>query len=296
MASFVLNCIGLAPATYYYQFIIKTDSRINNGGRPLPGFCFDKDNRKICDAQIIEWIYQLIEGEGFSYGYRKLTVLLKRKYQLVINKKKVYRLCKQEGLLRPQRKLKAKYPRKLACNRVIKGSNQLWETDIKYGYIYGEDRFFYMLSIIDVYDRTIVAYFKGLNCTGMDAAITLKRALMRRALINCLSKPVIRTDNGPQFISDAFEQACINLEVEHERIPCRTPNKNAHIESFHRILEDDCLSRYQFDSYADAYGKVSDFFKFYNKVRIHGSIKDMAPEMFYLANQRNSMNIAEIRL
>ena len=126
--------------------------------------------------------------------------------------------------------------------------------------------------------------------------MTLKKALIRRGLINCLSKPAIRTDNGPQFISDFFELACINLKVEHERIPCRTPNKNAHIESFHRILEDDCLSRYQFDSYADAYEKVSDFFKFYNCVRIHGSIKDMAPEMFYLENQRNSIKIAEIRL
>jgi len=27
--------------------------------------------------------------------------------------------------------------------------------------------------------------------------------------------------------------------MEHERIPCRTPNLNAHIESFHRILENE---------------------------------------------------------
>ena len=63
-------------------------------------------------------------------------------YHLVINKKKVYRLCKQEGLLKPQRKLKNKHPRKVARNRIVTGSNQLWETDIKYGYIHGENRFF----------------------------------------------------------------------------------------------------------------------------------------------------------
>lgn len=290
-----MQCIGLAPATYYYHLGQKEKSDIH-GGRPLPGYSYDKNGRKICDQQIIEWIYRLIDGEGFSYGYRKITILLKRKYHLIINKKKVYRLCKQEGLLKPQRKLKNKHPRKLARNRIVTGSNQLWEADIKYGYIHGENRFFYILSIIDVYDRMIVEHFKGLSCAGTDAAATVKRAIIRRELVDSVNKPVIRTDNGPQFISDAFEQACSELTIEHERIPCRTPNKNAHIESFHSILEDDCLSRYEFQTYAEAYEEVSDYFKFYNKIRIHGSILDMAPEDFYLESRRKSMKIAEIRL
>ncbi len=142
----------------------------------------------------------------------------------------------------------------------------------------------------------IVEHFKGLNCTGTDAATTLKRTLIRRELIDSAQKPAIRTDNGPQFISDAFGQACLELPIEHERIPCRTPNKNAHIESFHSILEDDCLSKYEFQSYADAYEKVSGYIKFYNKVRIHGSILDMAQEAFYQENRNKYMKIKEIRL
>lgn len=291
----VLKYVGLAPATYYYQIAIKTP-RAYSSGRPQPGFSYDKNGQKICDQQIIEWIYRLIDGEGFSYGYRKLTLLLRRNYHLIINKKKVYRLCKLEGMLRPQRQLKFKHPRKPARNRVITESNQLWEMDIKYGYIAGEDRFFYILSVIDVYDRMIVAHYKGLSCSGEDAAATLKRALIRRNLIGDSKKPAVRTDNGPQFICDAFESACLELKIEHERIPCRTPNKNAHIEAFHRILEDDCLSRYEFQNYAEVYKVVSEYMNFYNKVRIHGSIRDMAPEAFYLANQQNPMKIAEIRL
>ncbi|NLX87269.1 MAG: transposase, partial [Clostridiales bacterium] len=46
---------------------------------------------------------------------------------------------------------------------------------------------------------------------------------------------------------------CSSLGIEHERIPCRTPNLNAHIESFHRILEDECLGRCEFGSYEEAY-------------------------------------------
>jgi len=48
----------------------------------------------------------LVAGDGFPYGYRKLTVCLKEDYRLKINKKKVYRLCKELDILRPQRKIK----------------------------------------------------------------------------------------------------------------------------------------------------------------------------------------------
>ncbi|MFC6457962.1 IS3 family transposase [Paenibacillus vulneris] len=34
---------------------------------------------------------ELIAGEESTYGYRKLTVCLKRQFGLIINKKKVYR-------------------------------------------------------------------------------------------------------------------------------------------------------------------------------------------------------------
>ncbi|PTY81890.1 hypothetical protein B5V88_02120 [Heyndrickxia sporothermodurans] len=99
-----------------------------------------EDGQKVSDEQIKEYLLEEIAGDGFNYGYRKLTKLLRRKYHLIINKKKVYRLCKELDILRPQRQKKVSYPRKLARNRTIKSSNKLWEIDIKYGYIEGEDR------------------------------------------------------------------------------------------------------------------------------------------------------------
>ncbi|WP_420841083.1 integrase core domain-containing protein [Anaerosalibacter massiliensis] len=53
-------------------------------------------------------------------------------------------------------------------------------------------------------------------------------------------------------MSHKFEDACKELNLEHERIPFKAPNKNAHIESFHRLLEDECLSKYEFESYTEA--------------------------------------------
>jgi len=67
-------------------------------------------------------------------------------------------------ILRPQIRKIIRYPRVIASNHIITGSNQLWGTDLKYGYIHGEDRFFYKLSYLDVFDRTIVNSHIGLKC------------------------------------------------------------------------------------------------------------------------------------
>jgi len=249
----------------------------------------------VCNEQIKEWLCELISGEGEAYGYKKLTYALRRNHGLVINKKKVYRLCKELGILRPQRKLKNKHPRRLARNHVITASNQLWETDLKYGYIAGEDRFFYVMSMIDVFDRCIIDYHIGLSCAGGDAARILKNSLFKRQLYNKTDKPVIRSDNGPQYISNIFETTCLEFGIEHERIPFKTPNKNAHIESFHCIFEEECLSRYEFSSYVEAYEIVVEFMRHYNSRRIHSSLKYRTPDECYRLLQVQAFQLEQVR-
>jgi putative transposase len=214
----VLRVIGIERSTYYAHMNkpeLKTTHRV---GRPAPGLSYKKDGIPISDVQICEWIMELIAGEGECYGYRKLTSRLRKLKHLVINKKKVYRLCKAMNVLRPQRKIKVKHPRRLANNRVITGSNQLWETDIKYGWIAGEQRFFFIMCILDVFDRAIIAYHIGLTCEAKHLAQITQEALMKRQLFDKEDKPVIRSDNGPQFISHLFEDTCESYGIIHERV------------------------------------------------------------------------------
>lgn len=82
----------------------------------------------------------------------------------------------------PQRKIVPKHPRKLAKKTKVTGSNQLWQMDLKYGYIAGIDRFFFIISIIDVYDRCIVAYHIGLRALAEDARRVLKEAILARGV------------------------------------------------------------------------------------------------------------------
>lgn len=54
----------------------------------------------------------------------------------------------------------------------------------------------------------------------------------------------------------------------HELILCKTLNKNAHIESFHAMLEMECLAWCEFGTYAEAYKTVVEFIKHYNEQRM----------------------------
>jgi putative transposase len=154
--------------------------------------------------------------------------------------------------------------------------------DLKYGYIAGIDRFFFIISIIDVYDRCIVAYHIGLRALAEDARRVLREAMLARGVTEG-DGLVLRTDNGPQFVAHVFQDECAELPLIHTRIPVNTPNLNAHIESFHSILESDCLSRHEFESYAEAYKCVSEFMDYYNHRRRHGSLGYKAPYQFYVS-------------
>jgi len=147
---------------------------------------------------------------------------------LLINHKKVYRLCKELNILSPQRQILKRHPRHLTRPDKIEAPNQLWEIDIKYGYIAGTDSFFFQLSLIDVFDRSIIDYHLGLSCTAKDAVRVLKNSLAKRGLGKGMTLPKIRTDNGPQFISNQFEESIEELGLIHERILVKTPNMNAH--------------------------------------------------------------------
>jgi putative transposase len=76
----------------------------------------------------------------------------------------VARLCKLHGLtLKKRLKKKSKF-RKVSKNHNVNRENQVWEFDMKYGYLHGEKRFFFLLAFIDVFNRQIKSWYVGHQC------------------------------------------------------------------------------------------------------------------------------------
>lgn len=164
-------------------------------------------------------------------------------------------------LPRQVKKIKRRTP--ISINRTVSQPFQLWELDIKYGFIHGENRFFFLMAIIDVYLRHIVGYHIGLHCLGSDLVKTLKIAMIQMGIDDSNSL-VIHMDNGPQMKSNAmFEYATRNADrIIHELIPVQTPNKDAHIASFYSIVATECFQTNIFKNYLESYKTTSAFIDF----------------------------------
>ena len=105
MIRYVLELVGLARSTYYYYKKKENKTGYSNvkRGRKIPGYSETEDGIKISDEETVAIIraYRRMEDSVESeYGYMKLKYFLSREYKMIINHKKVYRLCKEECLLK----------------------------------------------------------------------------------------------------------------------------------------------------------------------------------------------------
>ena len=282
------KAIGVNRSLYYHHYKDEKSLEKNliKRGRPFPGFSETLDGQRISDEQIEEWLMEAIEGEEGVYGYKKLTQYLNKEHDLKINKKKVMRLCQKLDILLPVRHAPSPYPRKMAKQHVITAPNQLWQVDIKYGTIVKSGRFFFLASAIDVFDRSIVGYYRGSKCQAKDITEMLREALKNRGVTIPKDEDedqysiIIRSDNGPQFLSKEFGEFCEDQKVYHERIPPKSPNLNAFIESFHSVLERECYQRHTFEYFEEAYYWIDQYMDFYNNRRYHGSLKYLSPAKY----------------
>lgn len=277
--------------------INKKESRSKNSGRKQLGFSYTIKGEKIQDEELVKKLnkYQEnIDEMESNYGYRKMKYHLLKELGIIINHKKLYRLCKENNLLKNRIK-KSKPQKNLSKNQVVSGSNQLWELDIKYIKIDEENKFSYLCCVIDVFDKTVIEYYLGLNCKATDISLLLKNAYKKREITNA-SNLKIRTDNGTQFVSKKFKETCDELGLYHERIPNATPNKNAHIESFFSIVEFELVTKYYFSYYSEVYERVTKFINDYNNKRIHSSIGYRTPNEYYSLIKNNLIECKPIKI
>jgi putative transposase len=279
----ILKFVNVGSSTWY-KYLHRTPERIDrrksNKGRPAPGFTINPDGLIIFDSAVVDALREL-RGKPFfkkAGGYRKLSHYLKRDYGFNINHKKVYRLCRENNLLLPKKKKVKRRGKKICENREVTGPNQLWQFDIKYGYIHGENRFFFLMVFIDTFNRNIMDYHIGLKCTAADIIFTLNNALEKEKVD--ASNLVIRSDNGTQMTSYRFKKYVDGLGLEHEFTPPSTPNLNAFVESFFSIVETELFQAYIFESYSEAYESIVRFIDHYHKRRIHGSLNYKTPLEF----------------
>jgi putative transposase len=231
------------------------------------------ESRKVFD-EVLRHRLRELAGTHVRYGYRRLTVLLRREGWHV-NAKRIYRLYREEGLI-----VRTKQRRKMARRRpvptgVAAGPNQCWSMDFVSDKL-ADGRSFRILTVVDQFTRECVRLEADRSMTGMKVAQALERARQERGSL----PKSITVDNGSEFCSRALEAWAMSNDVGLCFIRPGRPVENGFIESFNGRLRDECLNVEWFATLEDARRKLAKFREHYNQQRPHSALADRTPAAF----------------
>jgi putative transposase len=207
------------------------------------------------------------------YGYRRLTVLLKRE-GWPVNAKRIYRLYREEGLIvrttqRKKRAQRQRVPQGSAVRR-----NQKWSMDFVAQRL-ADGRWMRVLTVVDQFTRECLALFANASLNGEKVAVVLDRIVAERG-----APQSITVDNGTEFASKAVDLWAYQNAVYLDFIRPGRPVENGYIESFNGRLRDECLNVEVFFSVAEARHKLALWRQDYNYHRPHSSLADRTPAEF----------------
>ncbi len=157
--------------------------------------------------------------------------------------------------------------------------NRLWETDIHYVSTV-HDGMHYLMSIKDCFSKKWISYVLSKTCTARDCIKAVEKAYSIRFPDGNHHDLILRTDNGPQYISEVFKNTVKIPGIRSEYIQKHTPKDNGDIESFHNSLKTDYIWVNDLETFEDARNLMEHAFIDYNTVRPHSSIDYLPPDEF----------------
>jgi putative transposase len=217
------------------------------------------------------------DDKYMDLSHRQLSVVASEFTDLEASASSFYRVMKQEQLME-DRQRKPKTPQ---VGPEIKpdGPNQVWSWDLTY--IALGPIFVYLFAIIDVYSRKIVGWHFGLNARVESMKQAWDRALVNENLIGVSGAPklpIALSDHGVQMARKTAKQFFKDLGIKQLFARYQTPQDNAWIESWFRILKYDWLRYKDYVSFDQIKGIIRQFVIVYNTQRYHGAIGYVTPE------------------
>ena len=214
-----------------------------------------------------------LAGNRPRYGYRRLTVMLRREGWRV-NTKRVYRIYREEnlGVRTAQRKKRSAHLRVPLPEST--GPNQRWSMDFVSDRMVN-GRWFRILTVVDQYTRECLCAYADRSQTGEKVVVQMQRLVLLRGVPESIT-----TDNGGEFAGKAMETWAYQNGVKLDLIRPGKPVENGYIESFNGRLRDECLNGEIFFDLADAREKLERWRRDYNEHRPHSALGDRTPAEF----------------
>jgi putative transposase len=233
------------------------------------------------DQAVLKSALVRLAGEWPTYGYRRLTAMLRREGHAV-NSKRVRRLMAGLGIQgqRPVRRKRTtdsnhafpRFPNLVATLEIVR-PDQVWVADITYIRLRRE--FVYLAVLMDVFTRLIRGWHLARN---LDASLTL--TALERALRK--QRPEIHhSDQGVQYAATEYVARLRQVDVEPSMAAVGEPRENGYAERLMRTIKEEAVELSDYRDYDDAYAQLGRFLDaVYNVKRIHSALGYLTPREF----------------
>jgi transposase InsO family protein len=235
------------------------------------------DPEVLGEEVVLEKIGSLVKEHPF-WGYRRVAAHLRHRQGLSINRKRVYRLMREAGLLakvkgfKPERSWKKK--------PVATGPYQFWGTDMT-KFLIPSLGWISWVVVLDWYTKKIVGWSLGLRGDTSLWLQALDEAVKESFPQGSRGKGVkLISDNGSQPTSRRYGEVCQLLEIEQIFTTYDNPKGNADTERVIRTLKEEAIWPYEFETLGEAQQKITERIRFYNESYCHSSLGYQSPQEF----------------
>lgn len=234
-----------------------------------------------------------LAGQYPTYGYRRLTALLKRA-GWAVNHKRIQRIMTEMGLQRPVKRRKTRttnsqhdfprYPNRVADLQPSR-PDEVWVADITYVRLARD--FVYLAVIMDVFTRCVRGWHLS---RSLDRELTL--TALRRALTERVPH-IHHSDQGWQYACGDYIALLTEHRVQISMAAVGKPEENGYAERLMRTIKEEEVDLSQYQDFHDAYGSIGRFLdEVYSRKRIHSALGYLTPTEFeahWLAQQPEPM-------
>lgn len=241
----VCGLYAISRKTYYKWNSIDNGSRKHSPPQKQPKLKLTKEIRAFIEIQKLR----------LNYGPKKMRLLVKRKFGLLISTTIIYRFYKKKGLIRrPQKKLPWYTPLKEPV--IPKGAGELVQMDAKY--VWQDNRRRYQRTFIDLW--TGIQFATITDTMTAEDTINAFLEAEKYFLFKILG---VQSDNGSENRGD-FHKYLGEKGIAHYFIPKSSPQWDGAVERAHGVIDQEFYL-----NPTRPWKTLEEYLHFYNYERIH---------------------------
>ena len=247
------------------------------------------------DASLLEQI-RIIKGDHPFWGYRRVWAYLRFVAGLAVNRKRIYRLLKENHLLvRAETRLLAKRTngtRKPRPSTI----NQWWGIDMTK--VMTDSGWAYVVLVLDWYSKKVVGHYCGEQSKSWHWLAALNKAVNRQFPGGIRETEIelnLMSDNGSQPTSRLFMETCAGLGIKQAFTAYNNPKGNADTERMMRTLKEELCWLREWQSANELKTALDTFVEDFNSDYLHSALGYKTPNGFekeHFEKQRATLNLA----